>query len=439
MSLLPLRTVSASLALLGCASLAHGAGFNLLEQSGTGLGAAYAGSAALAEDASTIYYNPAGLMRLEGLQLSAGFALIKPSFRFKNDGRSTLPAAFNLNPPPLRPSQGGNGGNAGSLAFLPNLYASYRINHRVAVGLGISAPFGLKTEYDNNWMGRFHSRSFDIKTINVNPSVAFKLADSVSMGIGLNIQFINATYAKATVLPTGTPAVPFSTGNVETKIDNVGMGWNVGFLFEPSENTRFGISYRSRVKQNTSGHTTVTVLHPVTGSPIRTIRSDASASVSLPDLLILSAYHRLNEKWEMMGDISWTGWSSIPKLTIKNKTLANATLDLRFKDAWRVAMGARYQLNDRWKLTAGVAWDQSPVRVAEYRPASLPDKDRYWLSIGAQYKASENTTIDIGYTHLLQSKAKVDNTNNDIGVYGRLSGTYKANAHILGVQLSHRF
>ena len=157
--------------------------------------------------------------------------------------------------------------------------------------------------------------------------------------------------------------------------------------------------------------------------------------------MILSGYQRLNDRWELLGDISWTGWSSIPSLTVKNAAPINSEteLNLKFKDSWRIAVGAQYQVNESWKLKGGVAWDQSPVQKTSHRPASLPDNDRYWLSIGAQYKPSENTTLDIGYTYLIVPKSKVDNTNNNEALYGRLSGKYKANAHIVGVQLSHRF
>ena len=436
-----LHTLAISLSLASLSSLAYGAGFNLLEQSNSGLGNAYAGSAAIAENASTIYYNPAAMMKLDGLNISGGVSAIGPSFKFTDDQHSTVPLALAGKVP-----HGGNGGEAGGWALVPNLYASYKINEKIAVGLGISVPFGLKTEYDDNWVGRYHSRSFDIKTININPSVAFKLTQGVSLGLGLNVQHIQATYKKATPVPIPHPVtgqiIGVTNGDVKTKVSNTGVGFNVGLLFEPSDDTRIGISYRSRIKHKAKGDTDLdfTVLNPATGAPMSIHRSsDAAATVSLPDLAILSGYTRLNDKWELLGDISWTGWSSIPKLTIENKTLPTASLNLRFKDSWRVAVGANYQLNDSWKLKGGLAWDQSPVRSTENRPASLPDKDRFWLSFGVQYKPATNTTIDVAYTHLFASKAKVNNTNDDIAKYGRLSGSYKADANVIGIQVSHRF
>lgn len=434
-----LRALTASLALLGTAGVAQAAGFNLLEQNNSGLGNAYAGSAAVADNASTIYFNPAGLSHLDGVQISTGVSFIRPGFKFKDNG-STMPAAL----PGV--AKGGTGGDAGGWGVVPNFFASYKVNNKVAVGLGISAPFGLKTEYDPNWMGRYHSRSFDIKTINVNPAVSFNLDDSFSVGLGLNIQHIQATYEKATPVPlvhprTGT-MLGVTSGDAKTKVKNTALGWNIGFLYAPTDDTRIGLSYRSRVKHKASGDTTVNFMNPLTRS-VTQLTSDAAATVSLPDMLILSGYKRLNDKWEIMGDISWTGWASLPELTITNKnfpaTSRDTTLQLHFKNSWRVAVGANYALNDSWKIKTGLAWDQSPVRDTKHRLASLPDSNRYWLSLGAQYKPSANTTLDVGYTYVIAQKSKVDNNNANPVLYGTLKGSYKANSHIVGLQLSHRF
>ena len=436
-----LHTLSACLGLIGCVGVAHGAGFQLLEQNASGLGVAYAGSAAIADNASTIYFNPAGMTRLPGLNISVGGNLIRPSFKFKNDGRSTIPTALGRSPYPH--ALGGTGGDAGGWALLPNMYVSYQATDRVYLGLGVGAPFGLKTEYDDDWMGRFHSKSFDIKTYNINPSIAFKASPTFSVGVGLNVQYIDATYRKSNVAPIGLHPLDgqpiFSNAESKSELTNTGFGWNVGFMYEPSENTRVGLSYRSRVKHKTSGKSHIQVMTPM--GVAADMRVDAKATVSLPDTAILSGYHRLNDRWEILGDVSWTGWSSIPELTLRNATTPpqETKLDLKFKDSWRIAVGAQYQLNDSWKLKGGVAWDQSPVQKTSHRTASLPDNDRYWLSIGAQYKPSENTTLDVGYTYLIVPSSKVDNTNGNEALYGRLSGRYKANAHILGLQLSHRF
>ncbi|NOL49191.1 OmpP1/FadL family transporter [Pelistega europaea] len=463
-----LRTLTACLGLIGCAGLAHGSGFNLLEQNASGLGNAFAGSATSIENPSAMYFNPAALTQLEGLQISTGVNFVRPSFKFKDDGNSRAPRGFGQSKTALN----GNGGDAGSTGIVPNFYISYKPTDRIGLGLGISAPFGLKTEYDPDWIGRYHSQSFDIKTININPAIAFKINDSWSVGAGLNIQRIEATYDKRNI--AGLASVPgayFDSGS-STKIKNTAYGWNVGIMFHPSVDTRIGLSYRSRIKHKADGHTSIDVnanaikadatnyimglvkagaltlqqagalAQKANGIQVPT-RLDSKATVSLPDMAVLSAYHRINEKWEVMGDISWIGWSSIPKLTINSVGggFANETsLSLKFKDTWRVALGANYAVNEKWKLKMGVAWDQSPIRNAEHRPASLPDSDRYWVSLGVQYKPTQFTTIDVGYAHLFAKSSKIHNDNEGkANLYGRLSGSYKANANIFGLQVSHRF
>lgn len=462
-----LRTLTTCLGLIGCTGFAHAAGFNLLEQNASGLGNAYAGSAASIENPSAMYFNPAALTQLEGLQISTGINFVRPGFKFKDDGTSRIPGARDgvINPS----SKGSNGGDAGSLGIVPNFYLSYKVNDRIGLGLGISAPFGLKTEYSTGWLGRFHSQAFDIKTININPAIAFKVNDSLSIGAGLNIQRIEAAYEKTGVsrLPSANPLLNNKLGiqfDSNTKIKNTAYGWNVGLMFHPSESTRIGLSYRSRIKHKASGHTDIAVdLNPTTAAGIMTQAGvpaaaiptilgalgktpkhfSSKATVSLPDMAVLSAYHRLNEQWEIMGDIAWTGWSSIPKLTISSVAPGTqpreTTLNLKFKDTWRVALGANYAVNDQWKLKMGVAWDQSPIRDAKHRPASLPDSDRLWVSLGVQFKPSQYTTIDAGYTHIFTKKSKINNDNGNVADYGRLSGTYKTNANIFGLQVSHRF
>ncbi|HYG41495.1 MAG TPA: outer membrane protein transport protein, partial [Bordetella sp.] len=166
---------------------------------------------------------------------------------------------------------------------------------------------------------------------------------------------------------------------------------------------------------------------------------DAKASVDLPDTLILSGLHRLNERWELLGDISWTGWSSIPELKIKNNGGPTDTLPLEFRDSWRVALGANYQFAPKWKWRFGVAWDQSPVHNPSDRPTALPDTDRWWFSTGVQYQASKDTRIDVGYTYLYLRDADIDTDSGNALTKGRVSGDYSSKGNILGIQVSTRF
>ncbi|NYT84650.1 OmpP1/FadL family transporter [Pollutimonas harenae] len=433
-----LRVVSAVVLSLGAGG-AHAAGFQLLEQNASGIGNAYAGSAAIAENASTIFFNPAGMTRLPGVNVSGGLIGIRPSFKFHDDG-STGPGGLPLGT--------NNGGDAGSLAAVPNAYISWEVNPSWFVGLGIGAPFGLMTEYDEGWIGRYHSKKFKIKSININPSVAYKVNDQLSIGAGVNWLQLDANYRRNSPaaglisrLPGGmaNPLAPRLLGapdlEAQAKLKGDAWGWNLGLLYQATPDTRIGLSYRSKVKIDTSGDTNIDNPTPV---PIPT-HFDASADVELPDTAILSVVHDLNSKWQLLADVSWTGWSSIKTLKIDNGyPPLNDELDLRFRDTWRVALGANYRLNHQWTLKGGVAWDQSPVDSSKYRPTSLPDNDRYWVSIGAQYNFNDQTTIDIGYAHLFLNNTSIDN-DTDAATKGTVRGEYTSNANMLGIQVSHRF
>lgn len=395
---------------------ASASGFQLLEQNASGLGNAYAGSAAVAENASTIFYNPAGMTELKGISVSVGVNAIRPSFKFTNDA-STNPTAMGGGA-----ATGGTGGDAaGSWAPLPNGYMAYQINDQWHVGVGFGAPFGLATEYDNDWMGRYHSIKFDIKTYNLNPSVAYKVNEFLSLGFGVNWQRIEAEFIKQAVLAPGVSA------RVTNKLDGDAWGWNAGVTIQPRPDTRIGISYRSTIKHKASGDQNFS----------NGLSSSAKAEVELPDTFILSGMHKLNDRWDLLADASWTGWSSIPKLTIISG-IATDSLNLQFRDTWRFAMGANYKVTDAWKLKMGVAYDQSPVHEEKHRTASLPDNNRTWFSLGLQYAPSKTSTLDVGYTYLMVDKTTVANDESLVR-RGLLSGSYSAHGNIVGMQYSMSF
>ncbi len=424
-----LRVFSAVVVGLGTANV-HAAGFQLLEQNASGIGNSYAGSAAIAENASTIYFNPAGMTRLKGVNVSAGVAAVRPSFKFTNTG-SSVPGGV-----------GTNGGDAGSWGAVPNAYASWELTPEWYVGLGIGAPFGLQTEYDDTWTGRYHSKMFNIETINLNPSIAYKVNDQLSLGAGINWMMLDAEFSRAA--PLIVPGIGFA-GDLDATVKMKGdaWGWNLGLLYQLSPATRIGFSYRSQVKIDLDGKTRVRN-SSVTGRAaalVQPMNANADTTVKLPDTAILSVVHDVNSQWKVLADISWTGWSSIKSLDINNTgnpRIPSDSQDLRFRDTWRIALGANYKLNQQWTLKGGVAWDQSPVHKDKYRPTALPDNDRYWLSVGAQYNFNERTTIDIGYAHLFVKNTSIAN-DTAATTKGIVRGDYDSDANILGIQVSYRF
>jgi len=388
---------------------AAAAGFQLLEQNASGIGNAYAGSAAVAENASTIYFNPAGMTQLQAREASVGISLVRPTFKFSDRGSSTGVL-----------SGTGTGNDAGSWAAIPNGYLSWGLTKDVFVGVGFGAPFGLVT-----------------KTYNINPSVAWRVNDKVSLGAGLNYQRMEAEYTR---LATVTSAA-LSATQATLDAGNNAWGWNVGALFTLSPMTKVGVSYRSKIKHELTG--SLAVSGPAAGASPALTTGSAKADVDLPDTFILSVVQSLNDKWEMLGDISWTGWSSIPKVDIVRTSgaLSGATvqtLDTHFRDTWRYALGANYRYTDAVKLKFGLAYDQTPVPDAQHRLVSLPDNNRTWLSTGAQVKIDKSSMLDLGVAYLYVPESKIDNNQAALG-RGYVKGAYDARVWILGAQYSMAF
>ncbi len=428
-----------ALLLVAFSGAASASGFQLLEQNVSGLGNAYAGSAAVAENASTVYFNPAGMTQLQDREFSVGIAAIGPSFKFNDDG-SDVGALDGT----------GDGGDAGGWAALPNGYASWALSKDFYVGLGFGAPFGLKTEYDDRWLGAAHSVMFDLKTYNINPSLAFRVNDKVSLGAGVSWQMVEAEYVRLAGIAAPVPGVDFSHVKSTMKLEDSAWGWNIGALFTLSPSTNVGVSYRSKVKYHTDGDVKLSSDDPSGAAALGFLppgsASDLKADITMPDTFILSVSQKLNDKWQMLGDISWTGWSSIPKVDIVRASgvqngLTAQTLETDFKDAWRVALGANYMLNDAWKLKYGVAYDQTPVKGADSRLTSMPDNDRIWFSLGAQWAPSKTSKLDFGATYIYIKDSKIDNdqTTGELLPRGVVTGEYEGNIWIFGAQYSMAF
>jgi long-chain fatty acid transport protein len=400
--LLRLDRPTIGLALAGCANLAHAAGFALIEQNASGLGNAYAGQAASAQDASTIFFNPAGMTLLPASQLVLAGSLVYPQAEFSGT---------------VSPAIGGdNGGDAGDLAFVPSAYFAYRVSPDIVVGVGLGAPFGLKTEYDSGWKGRTQAIKSELKTINLNPAIAWKASESLSLGAGVSFQ-----YAKATLTNfAGAPGV------AEVEGDDTGWGFNLGALWQLGEATRIGVAYRSEVDQSLEGDLSFSVAPTVI--PV-------TADLTLPDSASLSVFHKLDARWELLADITWTGWSDFDQLRIVNANgTPVSTTNENWDDSYRYSVGANYRLDDKLMLRGGVAYDETPVSDA-FRTARIPDDNRTWLAFGAQYRLSDKSVIEVGYAHLFIDDASIDKTENGI----TLSGEYDSSVDILSAQLTLDF
>lgn len=436
------------------------AGFQLFEQNASGLGNAFAGQSARADDASTIFFNPAGLAYIPGRQLVGSLDLVRTSGSFHDTGScppyvgagagttACPPAAVAFLGHPL----GNDGGDAGDVGALPAFYLSWEtMPKQLWLGIGVNAPFGLKTEWDEGWIGRFHAVKSKVITVNINPTVAWKINETVSVGGGFSAQRFDTTLSNsvsysAALAGAGVRFPGGSEGLAEVNGDDWGWGWNIGAMFNVLPTTRIGMSYRSTVKHDVSGDVHFSNRPAVLAAAPAVADGDVKATIKLPDTWSLGISHQLNPKIELLADYTWTGWDSIRDLTIKRSSgpLSGRTLastPLNFKNTWRVAFGSNYQMNDAWKLRAGIAYDNGNTSD-EFRTPRLPDSDRIWFALGAQWKVAPDTVIDFGYAyiHVKDTSSRLPNQETPTSTpHGSLVGDYEADAQVLGAQVRWSF
>ena len=420
------------------------AGFSITQKSVKGLGNAFAGAAAVAEDASTIYFNPAGLTRLSGNQVLAGVHFFSYSLKFSDDGSTT---AGN------QPLTGGDGGNAGKVGFIPNFFYAHSISDSLKVGIGIVSPFGTDTEYDSDWVGRYYTIKSEFLTIDINPTIAYRINNMWSIGGGVSVQYLDAELTSAIDFGSfnveegiGLPILPQEAdGKSKLKVDSDwGYGFNLGVLLELSEATRFGIAYRSEISYDLEGDADFKTPDEATRIAVASglVDTDAKADIDLPASLSVSGYHQLTDKWALMADITWTDWSTFDELRIKFDSVAEdsvTTFDL--EDNLRYSLGATYTLDPRWTFRGGLAYDESTVSSRRKRNPRLPDEDRLWFSLGTSCHFSDRLEFDFGYTYITNvEKAEIDKTATGEDKFrGALKGDYNARTHIAAFQLSYKF
>ena len=429
---------------------ARAAAFALQEQGVSGLGNAYAGAAAAAEDASTVWWNPAGMVRLpRGSHFLAAGHLIDPSTKFTDNG--SVPAAAS------NPARVGPGGDSGQQAFVPNLFYATDIDPGWSFGFGLNAPFGLKTEYDADWVGRFQGLTSQVRTLNFNAAFAFKLSERASVGVGASYQraeidLITAVNYSGVAFGAGGAGLLSLIGGAglegrnTTGLEGDAWGWNVGGLYDVTQGLRVGAHYRSAIRYKTKGTTTFSSVPPLFASiptlAAATSNGDVRLELETPSSFSVAAALRSTDRLEFLADVTWTQWSTIGQLPIMRTTGPGNgqtldTLTFNFDDAWRAGVGANYRLGT-FTFRAGAAYDQSPVPGATDRSVRLPDNDRYWLSLGVSWVPNALNRFDIGYAYIQVKDAEINN-DQTARARGIVRGTYQADVHVVGVQYQFTF
>lgn len=425
-------------------------GFAIQEQNVTNLGLAYSGTAALAEDASTGYYNPAGLTRLGESEVVLSSILINGSFDFDATGT-------NVSLLPNLTVAGSTEDNPGTLALVPTFHLSKRIDDRWIFGFNVTAPFGLHSQYQENGIARYVATESSIKTLNFSPNIAYEFAPCLAFGIGAD-----ALWGRAALdARVGAGDVALD-GFQKNRAEGWGYGWHAGLLWSHLDATRVGLTYRSHINLDAEGNSEG--LTPITGGLVfptpaegQFALSRVRSHITLPETWTLSLYHAFNEQFALTADAAWTNWSRFHTLRLRfepnrGSTFANGTpnpgIDTdtweHFKDSRRVALGMIYTYDANWLFRIGTQYDQTPVRN-EFRTARLPDSDRIWAAIGGAYTFSEALRIDFGYAHLFFEDASINErapfrAGSDTPISNaRLSGDYDGSADIVGIQIRYDF
>lgn len=403
-------------------SEAQASGFQLREQSAEGLGNAFAGQTAKAYNLSTVYYNPAGMTRLEGDQIAGTATWIAPVAKFS--GSATTPLGASIS--------GGNGGDGIKDAAVGSVFAMWDYRPDLKFGLAISAPFGLRSDYEEDWVGRYHAIQSEVTNINVTPSIAYRVNDNLSIGGGLQIGYTKARLTQAVNLTA--LGQPDGKGTVEG--EDLGYGFDVGVLYEFTPQTRVGVNWRSQMSYTLDGdaHFQVPAAVPILVPSLR--NSDATANLTTPDTVSFGIYHELSPHWAVMSDIAWTNWSTFDELRVKYADgRADGVTTENWHDTWFFSLGTTYTMDPQNKFHFGVAYDQAPMDD-EDRTARIPDANRYWLALGYTHDFSPNFQASLSYAHIFADKVDINETT---ATAGTLTGEYDAHVDILSASVVMKF
>lgn len=403
-------------------TVALSSGFALIEQSASGQGLSYAGAAASTEDASVMWFNPAGLSDIEGHQVIVGAHLILPSVEFYNEG-----SEITLSGPLYGKTD--NGSESGAL---PNLYWKGQIGE-YDLGLGLNVPYGSTVSYDQDWVGRYHAVYTQTKTINFNPSVSRKFGN-LSLGGGLNAQYIDVTLTSKIDLGASSGDYQQQDGYAELQADGWGFGYNLGVLYQFENKAKLGVSYRSGMTHSPEGQADFTVLDDYADDPSYD-DTGLTATVSLPAVASFSLDYPVNDQWKVLADATWMGWSSFDELRIEFDSGRNDSVQPEeWGDVWRYALGTTYQVNSDFVLRMGVAIDYTPIPDKTLRTPRIADSDRKWLSFGAGYDLSKTLHLDVAYSRLWGGQPEIEATHAELDTHV-LKGYFDIQVDILSAQL----
>ncbi|MCB4824896.1 OmpP1/FadL family transporter [Roseicella aerolata] len=429
---------------LSFAGTAAATGYELREQSAVGQGVSFAGAAARNDDPSMIFFNPAAMASLPGMQGAIVGSGIFPAGE-ATSGTATRNAALGGSR-----INGTLGGDIALDAFVPATYATVELAPAWRFGLGITAPWGLVTKSPAESIARYHALTSSLRTVNITPALSWQVLPNLALGAGLQIQYasarlssgidfgaIGATQGLAGFVP-GTRDGRSTASGTDTA-----LGFQLGAQWEPLIGTRLGLAFRSAVFHEVTGDATFEgVPFPLSLSP-SFANTGARSKLVTPETLHLGLSQRIDSRWTLLAGLEWTNWSRFRELVVAfDNGRAPSVTEEKWRDSVFLSIGGEYRWSEALTLRAGFAYDQTPVREADRTPR-IPDNDRYWLSVGASYQIHRNVTLSAAYTHIFVDDATVtlrDPGPNNTNLFrGNLDATYRASVDILTAQLRFAF
>jgi len=402
-----------AVAVAGFCSTTFAAGFQLNEHSASGLGRAFAGDAAIAENASVIARNPASMSKFDGMEFSFALSYINPEIDV--EGKVTNGAAGQFNEAAgadiLQTEYDASYDDVTPDAFIPTVYFLMPLNDKVHIGVGAFSNYGLSTDYGDGYVASEFANEVSITTFNIQPSVSYKLTDTLAIGLGVNIVYADAELENTTPeYFDGISAAFQSVGQsyptggltaVEMEGDDIAFGWNLGLLWDVTPSTSISLHYRSEVDVTFDGD-----IYSHLMVPGEVLDDSGSLDLDLPSVAEFSLHHAFDDQFSLQFSATLTGWDSFEELRAdtdhKHGQAQQDSFLLKeenFEDSWRYAIGGTYVLNQNWTLRAGYSYDEAAVGD-KYRTISIPDTDRHWITLGASYVLNEQTTLDFGYGHI---------------------------------------
>ncbi|WP_353495422.1 outer membrane protein transport protein [Vibrio cholerae] len=426
-----LLSCAVAFGLASVSTFTQAAGFQLAEYSATGLGRAYASEAAMADNASAQWRNPAMLTYLEGTQVSASAIYVNPNV----DVEGTV------NHAQLGKTHASSNDFAHD-AVIPNFYLSHQLNEQMALGFALGTNYGMETDLGTEFAASHFGNQASVISKEANLNIAYQILPQLSIGGGVRYvmgegHFGATAPAKNLIrhpVTNNVMTLPKGTTLKYMEGEDNSWGWQVGSAWQINQDHRVGFAYKSEVVMDFEGH--------AEGVSYGSYKP-GMMSVTLPATAELASFHQLNDQWAIHASINWTDWSSFKELTAVFPEKSDLIKSENWEDNYRFALGTTYQYDAKLALRAGVAYDTSAVDDKN-RTATIPETDRTWVSVGGSYVATPQLTLDASFTYIFAKDATIneprdasDQTAAAIG--GAFTGNVSGNVWLIGVQANYRF